>query len=58
MKEKMYRNPTPHNLLKAYKCLAMDIENYFASECENLTEEKFHEMFDEALYPQLYENRQ
>tara|TARA_R100000234_G_scaffold116032_1_gene92641 strand:- start:351 stop:560 length:210 start_codon:yes stop_codon:yes gene_type:complete len=49
MKKKMYRRPTPHNLLNAYKCLAIDIEHYFASECEDLTEEKFNEMFDEAF---------
>tara|TARA_R100001129_G_scaffold175914_1_gene149392 strand:- start:870 stop:1079 length:210 start_codon:yes stop_codon:yes gene_type:complete len=49
MKKKMYKRPTPHNLLSAYRSLAAEIEDYFARICEPLTEEKFYEMRDEAF---------
>lgn len=49
MKKKMYKRPTPHNLLRAYQSFAMDLEYYLATEYEPLTEEKFHEIWDEAF---------
>ena len=49
MKKKMYKKPTPHNLLSAYQSLAAEMEDYFARICEPLTEEKFYEMWDEAF---------
>ena len=49
MKKKMYKKPTPHNLLRAYQCFVMDIEQHLVTDYEPLTEEKFNKMYDEAF---------
>ena len=49
MKKKMYKKPTPHNLLRAYQSLIMNIEQYLVTDYEPLTEEKLYEMWDEAF---------